>query len=147
MTGAFEEDERFRATDGGHEVTTATFAATVRVVGDRVALEMRLPTLRAAVVGDDVGDAVAEGWFETLVRRLAVVGDGVTATDDVDPFDVRREEEVVVVETTLAADAPVADAVALVNFVEGTWFQGVVPGYAYTEEVEAMRQRARSRGE
>jgi hypothetical protein len=34
------------------------------------------------------------------------------------------------------------DALALVNYVEGTWFQGVVPGYDYVEKVQSMREQA-----
>jgi len=53
----------------------------------------------------------------------------------------------VVVEVTFDGGAdPAADAEALVNFLEGTWFQGIVPGYEYREDVQSMRERAHERG-
>lgn len=138
--------EEFEETDGAYRVTTAQFEARVRPGPERWTVVVEVPTIEAAVVGD-VGDAVAAGWFETFERRLDSVT-GVTRTDEVAAPDVGREGDVVVVETSFApADDPAAEALAVVNYVDGTWFQGLIPGYDYVEEVEAMRQRARRHGD
>jgi hypothetical protein len=140
-----DASEEFAAEDDRYRATTATFDAWV-TPGDRWRVVVEVPTLDAAVAEESVADVVEDGWFETLERRLADVT-GVTRTDDVTPPTVERRAETVVVETAFAPGGdPAAEALALVNFVEGTWFQGVVPGYDYVEEVAAMRESARRRG-
>ncbi|MFB6120459.1 MAG: DUF5813 family protein [Halobacteriaceae archaeon] len=137
--------DEFEAADGTYRVTTAEFEARVDPESDRWTVVCEVPAIEAAVEGE-VGDAVAEGWFETLERRLDGVT-GVTRTDEVATPDVRREGETVVVETSFApGNDPAEEALAVVNYVEGTWFQGLIPGYDYVEAVAAMRQRARRHG-
>ena len=135
------EDERFAFEDGDFEATVDVGAGRLRV---------EVPTLAAAVEGDAVGDAVADGWYRTLERRLEHV-EGITRGPDPDPPEVVRGVETVTVELDLdptleEGDAPAEDAAALARFVEGTWFEGVVPGYDYREDVEAMRNRAHEAG-
>jgi len=144
---AFErESDEADDGEGGYRVTTATFDATVVPGPDRYRVVVEAPTIGAAVVGEEVADVVVEGWYETLERRLSALGD-VTTTDDVAEPTVRRAGETVVVEVTYDPSADAAgDALALVNFVEGTWFQGLIPGYAYEERVAAAREAARQRG-
>jgi len=138
--------EEFEATDGAYRVTTAKFEATVTPGDDRWSVVVEVPTIEAAVDGA-VGDAVAAGWFETLERRLDGVT-GVTRTDEVAPPTATREDGTVVVETSFAPSGdPASEALAVVNYVEGTWFQGLIPGYDYVEEVAAMRQDARRHGD
>lgn len=143
MTEAFAADDSFAARDGGYEVTDATFDARVVVGDERWTLTLTLPTISAVVEGE-VGDAVAEGWYETLQRRLEDVG-GVTR-GTVDGPAVTRDDGTVRVEFTGGGEDPAADARALVTFAEGTWFQGVIPGYDYEQRVERLRRRARQRG-
>lgn len=145
-TAAFESHDAFESAEGDvYEVETATFEATVHAGGSRCHVTCELPTLDAAVEGEDVADVVEEGWYETLERRLAEIR-GVTSATVADP-DLSRSGERVVVETSLEGTAdPAGDALAVVNYVEGTWFQGVIPGYDYVEAVESVRERARQRG-
>jgi hypothetical protein len=110
-----------------------TFAVTVRV-----------PTLDAVTV-EDVAPVVEEGWYETFELRVADVG-GITRGDhEFDPA-VRRVGREAVVEFEFAELDPVRgveDARALVDFVEGTYVQGVIPGYEYTEPVSGVIAEAR----
>ena len=144
--GAFEDREEEYA------VTTTGFDAVVRVDSAGDALSYRVlvavPTLDAAVEGENVAPAVREGWFETFERRIAH-NDGTTRVDPGDPIvtlDVDAGEVRVEIgfETTIPARGT-EDAKALVDFVEGTYLQGVVPGYDYREPVAGLIQRAEDR--
>ena len=42
----------------------------------------------------------------------------------------------------LDATRAAADAVATVEYVEGTYVEGIIPGYEYTEPVTVLVQRA-----
>lgn len=125
--------------------THATFDATVAVEDDACRVVVELPTLDAAVVDEEVPDVVADGWFETFERRLGGV-EGVAASADVSEPAVERREETVVVEAAFSGGDAAEEARALVNYVEGTWFEGIVPGYDYVEEVQAVRERAHQQG-
>lgn len=142
ITDEFAEHRRFERTDGGFEPTTNDWDATVTVADDQVEIAVVVPTLAAATT-EPVADVVEDGWFDTFERRVADA-DGVTLADDVDVASVTREDGDVAVELTLTPRTGKAadDALALVNFVEGTWFQGVIPGYDYVEKVQEMRQQA-----
>lgn len=133
--------------DGTFAVTTAEFEAVATPTEDGCRVVCDLPSLDAAVAGESVGDAVREGWFETLQLRLEDV-EGLTERAAVGAPAVRREGESVVVETAVRgpADAVAAAVTTVVGFVEGTWFQGVVPGYDYVPAVAAMRDRAHRQG-
>jgi hypothetical protein len=140
---AFESHHEFEGGDSEYAVTTAQFEATV-TVGEPHRLRAELPTLDAVVVGESVADVVEEGWFDTFRRRIEDLS-GVT-TGSVESPAVSREGRTVVVEVAFDGKAPADDAVALLNSIEGTWFQGVVPGYDYRGDVQAMRERAHQRG-
>jgi hypothetical protein len=144
--GAFEERGEEYA------VTTTVFDAVVRVgtAGDTLSyrVAVAVPTLDAAVEGEDVAPVVQEGWFETFERRIEHL-DGTTRVDtgppnvtlDLDAGEVRVE---IGFETNLPARGT-EDAKALVDFVEGTYLQGIVPGYEYREPVAGLIQRAADR--
>jgi hypothetical protein len=147
-TRAFRAHDSFeRLADGRYEHVTTAFDAEVTVTAPdaaiRFALTVRTPTLNA-VTEDAVATVVEDGWYETFALRVEDVG-GVTATDrDLDPR-VRRVDEAVVVEmdfTDLDARRGVDDASALVNFVEGTYVQGIIPGYEYRPPVTEILSRA-----
>ncbi|MFC7046905.1 DUF5813 family protein [Halobacteriaceae archaeon GCM10025711] len=130
--------------DGDAYVATATqFDATVTVDEDAHHVRVTVPMLDAVVVGETVAPVVEEGWYETFELRLEDVS-GVLRTDDVSEPTVTRDGDAAVVEATFEADGRAAaeEAMALVNYVEGTWFEGVIPGYEYVEEIQAMRERA-----
>jgi hypothetical protein len=146
-TQALAADDGFERRGDRFVATHTTFDATADADGDGCRLELALPTLDAAVEGETVADVVEDGWFETFERRLDGV-DAVTRTATVEPPTVERTDDSVVVETRLAdaGDDAAEDARAVVNYVEGTWFEGVVPGYDYVETVEAVRKQAHQQG-
>jgi hypothetical protein len=96
-----------------------------------------------------VGDAVAEGWFETLELRLEDAPKATRATVDLDEFTVERDGDDVV--TTYAftlgdADRAADVAKAFVEYVEGTYVEGIVPGYNYEGKVADLVSDAASGG-
>jgi hypothetical protein len=115
----------------------------------RYRLTVRVPTLDAAAE-EAVAEPVAEGWFETLTLRLEDAPD-VTRTDvDVAEPTVGRTGEEVVVGFAVEHSSPkraAAAAKALAEYVEGTYVEGVVPGYTYGPPVAGLLSRARGRGD
>ncbi|NIU71041.1 MAG: hypothetical protein GWN73_39015 [Actinobacteria bacterium] len=114
----------------------------------RYALEMALPTLDSVVADETVAPVVEDGWFETFERRLEDVG-GALRADPGEPA-VERDDRAgtVTVEATFEAARPdhgAEDAAALVGYVEGTYLEGVIPGYTYREPVAGLLERARDR--
>lgn len=139
---AFANHPRFERADGAFVPTTNDWDADADVTDGEVEISVTLPTLDA-VTEDEVADVVEDGWYDTFERRVTDA-DSVTPATDVEVTDVERLGDDITVEIDLtprrgkAAD----DALALVNFAEGTWFEGIIPGYDYTETVQEMRQRA-----
>jgi hypothetical protein len=149
---AFTRHGAYGPADGGtFAVTTTPFEAVVAVrAGETVAADVTVwaPTLSAAVVdGETVADVVEAGWLETFELRMEDAEQALSTDRDVEPtVDVDGEE--VVVSATLEAGSPGAaaeDARALVEYVEGTYMEGVVPGYEYRDPVASMRERAHER--
>jgi len=144
----------FEADGEEFAVTATTFEARVAVEGTTAgpvyAVTVRVPTIDSVVAGETVAPVVQEGWLETFELRVADVG-GVTRLEPTAPevsTDAAAEE--VVVETSIPADRPnvaADDAKAVVDFVEGTFVEGIIPGYTYREPVSGLIERARSAGE
>ncbi|AKH98413.1 DUF5813 family protein [Halanaeroarchaeum sulfurireducens] len=135
---------RFEERDSGFVPSETIFDAIVRVDDGVVRVENEVPTLDAAVENETVAPVVEDGWFETFERRVADV-DGVTNADRVEVTAVDSADETITVVTELAPSPGTAgeDAVAVVSYVEGTWMQGVIPGYDYVDRVQRVRDRAR----
>jgi hypothetical protein len=139
------------ATEAAFEVTTTPFAARVDVApGEPPAYEVtvRVPTLSAAVHGA-VAPAVAEGWFETFQRRLGDAGMPLEGSLAAAPTATPDDGEVTVT-ARIEDGSPrrgVADAKAFVEYVEGTYMEGIVPGYDYRDPVASMRDRAIQQGD
>lgn len=144
---AFEQagDRRFRA-------TSTLFDADVVAEADddgRVtfAVTVRVPMLDA-VTEDEVADVVEEGWYETFRLRVTDVG-AVTERDrELSPTVNDAGDEAVVAASLSDIDERrgVNDAAALIDFVEGTFVQGVIPGYDYTDPVASILAEARQAG-
>jgi hypothetical protein len=141
---AFRDHGGFEQVDEDtFELVTTPFDASVRVTdGDDTLtfhVDVRVPML-SAVTADAVAPVVEEGWFETFELRVEDAG-GITRSDhDLTPVVENGNGEAVVrmqfeeCEERRAVD----DAVALVNFVEGTYVQGVIPGYEYEPPVSDL---------
>ena len=154
---AFASHDAFEPTDGGFEYVKTPFDATVSVERSdadgesyHVTVTVRVPTLDAVVAGETVADVVEDGWYETFERRMADAFD--VARSDGDPPAVERdaENESIVVELafeTRDVRRAVEDAAALVEYVEGTYVQGVIPGYDYLDPVAGLLDRARQAAE
>ena len=146
---AFADHSAFEQVDDAtFESTATTFEATVEASEEdgpiRFAVEVRVPLLNS-VTEDEVAAVVEDGWFETFELRVADIG-GVFRTErDLEPT-VRRRSETIRVEASfedINERRGVDDAAAVVDYVEGTFVQGIIPGYEYTEPVSGIMDRAR----
>lgn len=143
----------FERRDGAFAATSTPFDAAVELADAdgavRYELEMELPTLDAAVAGESVADVVSEGWLETFDRRLEDL-DGALRADADEPTVVYDERSGTVSVTasfeSTRPDHGAEDAAALVGYVEGTYVEGVIPGYTYREPVAGLLERARETG-
>jgi hypothetical protein len=150
---AVRDDDTFDPIEGGRfELTTTAFEAvmTATETDGRIDFEvrMRAPLLSAAVDGD-VADVVEEGWLETFERRIEDV-EGVMRGDDTPEPTVRATADEIVIEasfTDINERRGVEDAAAIVNYAEGTYVQGLIPGYDYVDPVAGLVARARRTGE
>lgn len=145
---AFERDD-----DDGYRLTTTTFDGRLTVEATdewahRYTLTVRAPMLSTAVA-ETVGSDLEDGWFDTFGLRLedapGAVRDGVDLTE----FGVSRDDGTAVVTFSFEwgnADRAPAIAKALGEYVEGTYMEGVIPGFDYREPVASMLSTA-SHGE
>ena len=121
------------------------FAVTTTVGETTVIVEAELPTLNAVVTDTDVGPAVANGWYETLTLRLADIAPA-TKWDATDiETRVERTDECVRAVYQFPLRYPRRageDVAAIAQFVEGTYLQGVIPGYEYDDPVAGLLARA-----
>lgn len=110
----------------------------------RFTVEVRIPLLNS-VTEDEVAAVVEDGWYETFELRVEDIG-GVFRTErDLEPT-VTRQAETLTVETSfqdINERRGVDDAGAVIDYVEGTFVQGIIPGYEYTEPVASIIDRAR----
>lgn len=147
---AFDSHQRFESTDGGYALTTTDFESRVTgVETDGSAIRYRVtvsvPMLSSAV-RETVGPAVENGWFETMELRLE---DAVAATRHdvaVEEYDLERDDTDAVARYVFEwgnDDTAPEVAQTVIEFVEGTYLQSVVPGYEYREPVAGMLARAR----
>jgi hypothetical protein len=92
-----------------------------------------------------MADIVVDGWYETLERRVTDVGSIFRTSRELTPT-VTRDDDSVVVEAAFTdrnVDRGVDDASAFIDFVEGTYVQGIIPGYTYTDPVAGLLDQAR----
>jgi len=152
---AFADHDAFESGDGGHVAISTPFEAEAgadqRANGWRVRIRVTVPTLNAAVESEEVGDAVANGWFETLSLRLEDAYDVLRSDGVTDPPTIERDEDAGEIRVQFAFETTdprrgVDDAAAIVDFVEGTYVQGVIPGYEYGGPVSHLVRRARRTG-
>ncbi|WP_226005559.1 DUF5813 family protein [Natrinema salinisoli] len=150
-----ESHDAFAQSDDGFDLTTTVFETTITADDaegkrdGRFHVTVFLPTLDAAVADEVVATPVEDGWFETLERRLAdVFTVAHTGTHD-EPIIERDDEEVRVILEYTAWDAGegVDDAKALIEFVEGTFAQGIIPGYEYRDEAATLLENAQNTGQ
>lgn len=145
---ALAEHPAFERGEEEYELTTTPFDVVVETseAGGETAYRVivTVPTLDAVVEGEAVADVVEDGWFETLELRLEDPQQAATGLDPIDPAVVRNDSEVRVTMTFTSSrpERAAENAKSLVEFVEGTWVQGIVPGYEYDEPAASLLDRA-----
>ncbi|WP_135304269.1 DUF5813 family protein [Haloarcula amylovorans] len=153
VANAFESREQFAGSDEGYAIKTTRFDGRVTASEGETwetnyAVTVRAPTLQAATA-DDVGPAVCDGWFDTLERRLEDAPKATRVAVELDEYAVERDGEEVVVtyRFSLGGERQAADvAKAFVEYVEGTYVEGIVPGYDYVGTVAELMNSASSGG-
>ena len=151
---AFERHDGFDRTDDGFALTTTTFETRVGAgeLGDsRIAytVTVTVPSIQTATA-DEVGETVAADWLRTLRLRLEDAPMTTRAPVELEEFDVGLEDGTVRVEYVFEWDDPAgaADiAKAFAEFVEGTYVEGIVPGYEYEPPVANLLARASQGGQ
>lgn len=140
---AFESHGRFVHDEGEvFDISGLDFEGWVRVGAEEIVLVQEVPMLDATVVGETVAPVVEDGWFYTFERRVGDVTN-VTKVDLGEP-SIDREGEKVHIEVRLQAGDEGPEAViAAASYIEGTWVEGIIPGYVYDETVQSIRIRAR----
>lgn len=149
-----DRHDAFAPADDRYDLETTVLETRVsaRETDDHAAGELRIvvtvPSLAAAVDGD-VAAVVDDDWFETFARRLEDVFSVARTRTHAPPRVDREGDRVRVVLEYVADDARrgVEDAKALIEYVEGTFVQGLVPGYDYRGAAASLLENARSRGE
>jgi hypothetical protein len=147
---AIADNDAFAAEDSPDRVATAsvtttafdaTVTATPAATGVAFTVTVEVPTLRAAVRDGEIGPALLDGWFETLERRLEDAPKATRARVDLDEYAVESDGDRVVVtyEYTFGdARRGIGVAKTFVEYVEGTYVQGVVPGFEYDPPVAGL---------
>ncbi|MEY7851557.1 DUF5813 family protein [Natrarchaeobius sp. A-rgal3] len=152
---ALEDHDAFAPSDDGYELETTVFETTVTATetdderDGRFSVLVTLPTLDTAVANETVAPVVDDGWFDTFERRLADVFTVAHASTHDDPIVERDGDEVRVTLEYAAWNARegVEDAKVLVEYVEGTFAQGIVPGYEYRGAAATLLENAQNRGQ
>jgi len=148
---AFEGHDAFERDGRWFEVTTTRFDGRVTAEetdewAHSYTVEVRAPMLSSAIEGD-VGPAVEDGWFDTYELRLEDTGMAVRQDVDFTEYRLLKEagDAVAVFEFEWNnADHVPEMAKAMTEYVEGTYMEGIVPGYEYRPPVSELLSRARS---
>jgi hypothetical protein len=146
---AFEGHEAITATEDGYAVETTIFDGFVRASDgpefkDTYTVTVFVPTLSAAAA-EAVGPAVEEGWQDTLERRLEDAPQSTRASVDLHALDVEQIDEELQIALTFEwgdADRAADIAKTFVEYVEGTYVEGIVPGFEYEPPVSDLLANA-----
>jgi hypothetical protein len=150
----FEAHDAYTLTDGTASVKTTVFEGTVQAReadaewAERYVVSVTVPTLSSAVA-DHVGSAVESGWLDTFERRLEDAPKATRAAVDLEGFEVTASDGTVTVTYEFTSGTPATAAKiakTFVEYVEGTYVEGIVPGYDYQPPVSDLLQQAQSGG-
>ncbi len=150
--GLRQHDSTSAVENDASRVTTTPFDARI-AVGDgpdgriEYTVTVRVPTLDR-VVEESVADVVVDGWADTFRRRVEHIGSITQAGHDLEPT-VTHETDTLVARvsfTDLDPHRGANDAVAVADYVEGVYVQGVIPGYDYGDPVAGLIDDARAAG-
>lgn len=150
---ALAAHDAFEETAEGFSLSTTTVETRVnaetRPDGVAYAVEIRAPTIDSATV-DEVGQTVSTDWFETYRRRVQDAPSASRHNVELDETQVFEEGPDVVVRYRYTWGEPptgVDIAKTLIEYVEGTYVQGIIPGYEYTDPVSRLLSQASQGGE
>ncbi len=154
VENAFERHDAYEIGDDEYALTTTVFDGTVTVtpVNDwkySYTLTVTVPSL-AAATADDVGDIVSVDWFETLERRLEDAPQSTRQSVDLTEFTIERQGESVVITYAFEEGSPEAAlkiAKTFGEYVEGTYAEGIIPGYEYVGAASQLLSNASQSGE
>lgn len=112
----------------------------------RFRLRVTVPAL-AAVTEEEVGPAVAEGWFDSLERHLVDAATVAEVEPTTGPTVERVDDriELTVAFPAWSASAGIDDVKTIVEYIEGTYVQSVIPGYTYQSPVTGLLAAAGTR--
>ena len=142
---AFGAHDAFERDGDAFVVTTTAFdgRVTARETDDwahRYTVTVRTPMLSAVTV-EPVGPDLESGWFDTFERRLEDAPGAVRDRVELAVFDLQQDGSDAVVTFGFEwgnADRAPDIAKALAEYVEGTYMEGIVPGFEYRDPVDAM---------
>jgi len=150
---AFSDHDAFEASGDGFRLTTTVFDTVVvaREDGGDVTytVTVDVPSLEAATV-DEVGETLAKSWAETLTRRLEEAPKSTRVRLELDSFGLEEVGDDLRIEYAFTWGNPtraVEIAKTLAEYVEGTYVEGVVPGYNYETPVSSLLADASHDGE
>mgnify|MGYP006281600095 CR=1 FL=1 len=146
---AFEAHEKIAATEEGYAIETTVFDGFVRASEGpdwkhTYTVTVFVPTLSAATA-EAVGPAVEDGWRDTLERRLEDAPQSTRSNVDLHALDVEETDEELQITFTFEwgdPDRAAAIAKTFVEYVEGTYVEGIVPGYEYESPVADLLSNA-----
>ncbi|MFC7072195.1 DUF5813 family protein [Halovenus rubra] len=142
----------FEQADTGYRLSTVVFDVTVTTTeqpdGFQYTVDIVAPSLSAATA-DDVGQTVQTDWFETLERRLADAPNATRTSVELDEIQVTDQGETVSIQYRFTRPDPTVGpdiCKTFAEYVEGTYVEGIVPGYEYVSPVSNLLSNA-SQGE
>lgn len=146
---AFEGHEQITTAEEGYAIETTVFDGFVRASEGpdwkhTYTVTVFVPTLSAAAA-EAVGPAVEEGWRDTLERRLEDAPQATRANVDLHDLAVEDFDDEVQITFTFEwgnADRAANIAKTFVEYVEGTYVEGIVPGYEYESPVADLLSAA-----
>jgi len=150
---AFGTHDSFEQSGDEFVLSTTVFDATARSVpsegrSETYEITVHVPTLDTATT-EAVGSALEESWQETLTRRLEEATKATRASVELDAFDVEAAGEELRIEYRFTWGKPerAADiAKTFIEYVEGSYVEGIVPGYEYEPPVSSLLSDASQSG-
>lgn len=145
--------ENFERSGDRYRVSTTVFDAVVSVgetiEDEQYTVQVTVPTIDSATV-DGVGPTVQQDWFETFERRLRDAPKATRKSVEIDELQVNEEVDSVTVTYRFSWQNPTTAAEiakTFVEYVEGTYVEGIIPGYEYTPPVADLISDATQGGD
>ncbi|WP_254862314.1 DUF5813 family protein [Halovivax gelatinilyticus] len=151
---ALDTHDAFEPGADGYVLETTVFDVSVTATaaeGERdgaFEVTVVVPTLSAAAV-DHVAEIVETDWAETFERHVQDAFTVARTSTHDEPVVERTDDSLRVKLAFTAWDATegVSDAKALAEYVEGTYAQGLIPGYEYRGPARSLQTNAQQRGQ